>query len=162
MRRGRLILVGVVAALGFAAVAAYAALPGTTVPPDTVGTGFLAGATRLEPDSVAELLAGLKRERHGSDAVLQHARLESGQSTGWHTHPGPVIVLVVSGQLDYYDADDPCRAISYSAGTGFVDTGFGNVHKAVAQGRTDFYPLYLLPKGTETLRIDAAPPEHCA
>ena len=162
MRKRRLIFVAVAAAFGIAVAAAYAALPGTTVPPESVNTGFLAGATRLGPDGVNELLAGLKRESHGSDAVLQHVRLESGQSTGWHSHPGPVIVIVVSGQLEYYDADDPCRSISYPAGTGFVDPGFGNVHKAVGQGQTDFYALYLLPKGTETLRTDAAPPDHCA
>jgi hypothetical protein len=67
-----------------------------------------------------------------------------------------VIVLVVSGQLDYID--DRCGVTSYPAGTGFVDAGFGNVHNARAVGATEFYALYYLPDDATLIREDSSPP----
>ena len=46
-----------------------------------------------------------------------------------HTHPGPVIVSVVEGELTYIDAET-CHRRVYPAGTAFVDTG-GDVHSAI-------------------------------
>ena len=37
---------------------------------------------------------------------------------GWHTHPGPVWVVVVNGELSVYGADG-CRRL-YAAGTAYV------------------------------------------
>lgn len=45
-------------------------------------------------------------------------------STGWHKHPGPVYITVTSGQLTFYEYDDPtCSPKVYNAGEGFVDYG---------------------------------------
>jgi hypothetical protein len=49
-------------------------------------------------------------------------------STGWHTHPGPVFITVITGQLTFYEVDDPtCTPKVYSACEGFVDTGDGHI-----------------------------------
>ena len=53
---------------------------------------------------------------------------------GWHTHPGPVVVNVVQGELTYVGADD-CVEREYPAGTAFVDAGGDHVHNAF--NRTD-------------------------
>ena len=49
-------------------------------------------------------------------------------STGWHKHPGPVYITVTSGQLTFYEFDDPaCSPHVYSKGQGFVDYGGGHI-----------------------------------
>jgi hypothetical protein len=49
-------------------------------------------------------------------------------STGWHKHPGPVYITVTSGQLTFYEFDDPtCSPHVYSKGQGFVDFGSGHI-----------------------------------
>src|SRR5215470_16831587 len=49
-------------------------------------------------------------------------------STGWHKHPGPVYITVTSGQLTFYEGDDPtCSPHVYSKGQGFVDFGGGHI-----------------------------------
>ena len=49
-------------------------------------------------------------------------------STGWHKHPGPVYITVTSGQLTFYEYDDPtCSPQVYSKGQGFVDYGSGHI-----------------------------------
>ena len=49
-------------------------------------------------------------------------------STGWHKHPGPVYITVTSGQLTFYEVDDPtCSPKVYSKGQGFVDYGSGHI-----------------------------------
>lgn len=49
-------------------------------------------------------------------------------STGWHKHPGPVYITVTSGQITFYEFDDPaCTPRVYKAGQGFVDYGSGHI-----------------------------------
>ena len=52
-------------------------------------------------------------------------------SSGWHTHPGPSLVIVTQGTVTEYDGDDPsCTPHVYSASgrNSFVDIGSGAVH----------------------------------
>jgi len=146
------------------AVAAGAA-SATHVPivdPATVPTGFLAAHNSIDDVPISAIARAAASG--GADAFVQHVRLPSGASTGWHTHPGPAIVTVVRGSLTYEDgAQNRCRQIPYAAGEGFVDRGFGHVHRAVA-GSTgvDFYVTYLLPPGTPTHVIPESAPPQCA
>jgi hypothetical protein len=55
-----------------------------------------------------------------------------------------------------------CRRLTYDAGEGFFDRGFGHVHRAVARAAgADFYPVYVLPPGSPTQIIPATAPEEC-
>ncbi len=49
--------------------------------------------------------------------------------TGWHTHPGPSLVIVTKGTVTAYDGDDPtCSPMVYTANTAnnsFIDPGDG-------------------------------------
>jgi quercetin dioxygenase-like cupin family protein len=137
------------------AIAANVPVPTTNVDPATVPVGFLARGTHIGDADVASFARAIK-ESQGSTAVLQHIRFSDGQSTNWHTHPGPVIVLVVKGQLDYID--DRCEVTHYREGSGFVDAGFGNVHDARAVGATEFYALYYLPDDATLIREDSSAP----
>lgn len=55
--------------------------------------------------------------------------VQPGARFPWHTHPGPVTVNVVEGQLTYVQATD-CVPRGYPAGSIFIDPGQGNVHTA--------------------------------
>ena len=87
-------------------------------------------------------------------------------SSGWHTHPGPSLVIVTQGTVTAYDGDDPtCTPHVYSAdGTNaFVDIGSGDVHiirdESGAVAKT--VVVQLIPKDA-TRRIDASPaPGNC-
>src|SRR5438445_2714090 len=126
-RRKRLILLVTMVVAGVTAIAAYAALPSRTVPPSGVPLGTLAGQTPVNVLSVDAFTRAIN-QAHGTNAVLQHLKFASGQSTLWHTHPGPNIVLVVSGSLTL--TDNHCDVTTYTDGQGFA-TGLDE-HLAVA------------------------------
>ena len=156
MRKG-VALAGVVALLAAIGMgAAYATLPTTTVPETSVPAGVLVGGTPIDVASVSAFARAINQDQ-GTNVVLSKGHLEDGGSTGWHTHPGPNLVMVVSGGLNLTDAN--CHTTFYPAGTAFA-TGLG-VHEAVAVGPTDFYALYLLPGQADVLRTDASAPR-CA
>ena len=134
----------------------------TQVDPATVPTGFLAAHNSIENLPVRPIARAVTPD--GADVFVQHVRLDANAATGWHTHPGPAVVTVVRGSLTYEDARaGSCRSIVYAAGKGFVDRGFGHVHRAVAgSDGVDFYVTYILPPGSTTHVIAAAAPAECA
>ena len=131
------------------------------VDPATVPTGFLAAHNEIDDVPVSALARAAASG--GADVFVQHVRLGPGSATGWHTHPGPALVSVVKGSLTYeYAASNRCQAIEYKQGQGFVDRGFGHVHRAVAgTGGVDFYVTYVLPPGSEAHVIGTGAPEEC-
>jgi hypothetical protein len=86
-------------------------------------------------------------------------------STGWHTHPGPSIIVVTQGTVTAYEGDDPtCTPHVYSA-TGpnsLIDVGGGDVHiirnESGAIAKT--VAVQFLPQGADR-RIDAAGNPNC-
>jgi quercetin dioxygenase-like cupin family protein len=154
MGRRKLALAVLLGALGIGVAAAYAALPSRDVQPVNVSTGTLVGASSVNVLSVDAFTRAIN-QAHGTNAVLTHVRFAPGQSTGWHTHPGPNLVLVVGGSLTL--TDEHCNVTVYGDGQAFA-TGV-DVHQAVAGGSgADFYSLYFLPKDATVLRTDASPP----
>jgi hypothetical protein len=154
--------------LALAAIAALAATSGAVashvieVDPATVPTGFLAAHNSIRDVPVWALARAVTPD--GTDAFIQHVRLGPKGATGWHTHPGPAIVTVVKGSVTYeYAEANRCNDVPYMAGDGFVDPGFGHVHRAIAgAGGVDFYVVYLLPPGSVTHVIPASAPPECS
>jgi hypothetical protein len=100
-----------------------------------------------------------------SDLYVQSNVWAPGGSTGWHTHPGPSLVIVTAGTLTVYDGDDPsCTPHVYSAsGTNsFVDVGGGAVHLIRNDGTEEARTtaVQLVPAGAAR-RIDAPAPASC-
>lgn len=62
------------------------------------------------------------------DMVVRTHDYAVGSSTGWHTHPGPVFITVLEGEVTFYEFDDPtCTPHVVRAGEGYVDTGHGHI-----------------------------------
>jgi quercetin dioxygenase-like cupin family protein len=90
--------------------------------------------------------------------------VQPGAQFPWHTHPGPVIVNIVQGELVYVQATD-CVERAYPAGTVFVDPGRGNVHSAFNPSDsvpTIFVATFLDFPADGPLSISAASQSHCA
>ena len=160
MQRRWILTLAAIAVLAFAGGALANHV--TQVDPAAVPTGFLAAHNAVRDVPVSALARAVKPD--GTDAFIQHVRLGPNTQTGWHTHPGPAIVTVVKGSITYQEAEaNRCVDESYTAGQGFVDPGFGHVHRAIAGADgVDFYVVYLLPPGSEGHVIPASAPSECS
>jgi quercetin dioxygenase-like cupin family protein len=153
-RNTRNLFAATVIALGVGAAVMYAVLPITNVPAANVPVGTLAGSTSLNVLSVDAFTRAID-QAHGTNGILQHGRFAPGQSTGWHTHPGPNIVFVASGSFTLID--EHCIETRYGPGQGFA-TGL-DTHEAIAGSEgADYYGVYFLPADATDLRTNASAP----
>ena len=142
----------------------------------TPGSGVLAAPVLARGDFVERVDVRIKeRSEHGmvvanapnaGEVVVQEITIAPGGTTGWHSHPGPVVVVVKAGALTFVDAEHGvCTEKTYPAGTAFVDQGQGHVHAAFNRSGTQNLVLmatyFDVPAGG-SFRIDApAPPAPC-
>jgi hypothetical protein len=136
----------------------------------TPGIGVIAAPIHAR-GTHAELLnvhskAGVKLKTKSSvDFVTQQIVIAPGGTTGWHSHPGPVLVTIKSGALTLVYADDTtCQGRTYGAGESFVDRGDENVHTALNRGSAnlEFWATYLVPGAPGTaIRINEDSPGTC-
>jgi hypothetical protein len=110
--------------LVFTVCAILWASPAVGVTPTLIGRATYE-PFKVETDSLVNV--EVKAKAH-FDMVVRTHDYAVGSSTGWHTHPGPVFINVVQGQVTFYEADDPtCTPHVVSAGQGYVDTGSGHL-----------------------------------
>ena len=139
----------------------------------TPGSGFtattLAKATFDEIDLNAHTLPAnfwqTRLKTKGlSDLYVQSNVWKPLGTTGWHTHPGPSLIIVTSGTITGYDSDDPtCTPRVYTQGMGLVDTGGGRVHVLRNEDPTleaSTIAVQLIPAAA-VRRIDADDPGNC-
>src|SRR5881398_1554883 len=104
------------------------------------------------------------RVRGDSDLYVTQHTFPVGAHTGWHTHPGPSLITVVSGALTVYEASDPtCTPKIYTAGQSFTDIGCGDVHLVRNEGSVvaQDVAVQIVPKEAPR-RIDVTPaPSNC-
>ncbi|HUE72288.1 MAG TPA: cupin domain-containing protein [Pirellulaceae bacterium] len=157
----KLMLAGVLVASAFGAIAVGIAWATPSSAPGTITPTVISGPVVLDAIDVKieDEDYELELRTDGlSDARVVHFRVTPGGFFGWHTHPGPVFVMVTAGTLTYYAAD-AADGVDYEAGTGFVDAGGGHVHDARNHGDVDveLVAFFLTPLGTP-IRIDAPAP----
>lgn len=151
MRTRTTIATSIFIAAGAALVAVpFPAASATTEPPDpSIPPIAVEELTRVDEDTLARgafsdatVTMSFTVEGHdlidvdvaASNVAMARIVVQPGAQFPWHTHPGPVVVNVVTGELTYVMAED-CAEHAYAAGSAFVDPGRGNVHTAV--NRTD-------------------------
>jgi quercetin dioxygenase-like cupin family protein len=135
------------------------ATPVVGVEDTSLAIGTLSGLeARSETDNhQVELRATGPTDVH----VLQN-KIAAGGTFGWHLHRGASIVVVQSGVLTLYRADDPeCTPHVYAPGSGFVDQG-GDIHVVRNEGDVEavVYVTSIIPQGAAR-RIDALDPGTC-
>ena len=79
--------------------------------------------------------------RDASNVLVAKVTWQPEGTSGWHTHPGPVIVSVVEGKLELINERD-CVVRTYGVGEAFIDPGQGNVHVASNPSTTDIAVAY--------------------
>jgi quercetin dioxygenase-like cupin family protein len=124
------------------------------------------------PDGLLDLLCNefqqygwaIKTKVKGdSDVYIVQNTFPPGTHSGWHTHPGPSLITVTSGELTVYEASDPtCTPIIYTAGQSFTDIGCGDVHLIRNEGSVDAVAIVvqIVPAGA-LRRTDADAPGNC-
>ena len=139
-----------------------------TPPTGIISGTVVARAGFLDPVDLKIKMAHEHQEViHVPDAretVMQQIVIGPGGQTGWHSHPGPVVVLIKSGTLTLYSGEAGCNGRAYSAGQAFIDSGQGHVHLARNESTTENVELWATyfdvpPQGA--FRIDAADPGTC-
>ncbi len=96
------------------------------------------------------------------DVAVQSIVFQPGAQSGWHSHPGPVFISVVSGEITFYEGDDPdCEPVVRRAGEGFLDVG-DHAHMARNESGEPATNIvtYFAPPGA-ALRIDQPAPGNC-
>ena len=130
-------------------------------PSQGLTTTIISGPTLLDESRVLSQSRDhgvLLMTRGESDVYVVLNRIVPGGHTGWHSHPGPSIISVVSGQATEYRSDEP-NGIVHAAGTAFVDEGGDHAHIIVNEGNTDLVlvAFQILPQGAPR-RIDEPAP----
>jgi quercetin dioxygenase-like cupin family protein len=167
--RSRIILALTVTALAVLGTTSFVqATPGSGVTSTLFAVGLFddIDATTLtdtDPSEATSFWQARIKTKGSTQIYVLENRIAPGGTFGWHSHPGPSLVVVKTGALTLYLASDPtCTGHVVSEGHGFVDNG-GDVHVVKNEGavETVVYVTSLVPEGF-TRRIDEPQPGNCA
>lgn len=92
-----------------------------------------------------------------SNVIQQEIKFSPGGTTGWHTHPGIVLLTLAadSGPVDWYDSK--CGKTIYRAGDSWTEGT--KLHDVVNRHSTDvhFFVTYLVAAGVNKRTDEGAP-----
>ena len=145
-------------------VPARATLPSPEVITTPIGMGRFSNIdtnvkTDIDPGTPTKFWRARIKTRRDSDLYVLQNTIPPGKTFGWHSHPGPSLVIVKSGTATLYLAADPtCAPHVVAAGSGFVDQGH-DVHVVRNEGSVDLVTVVvsLVPAGFAR-RIDEPSP----
>jgi quercetin dioxygenase-like cupin family protein len=174
MKRHRTPILGtiaVIAAVGALVAAAMLMLPAQATQPTPVAevSATILAKSLFDPIHVTARTPApghwkaLLKTHGQSDVYVVDNKFPPGASTGWHSHPGPSLILVVTGTVTNYPGDDPsCTPRTYSQGAGFIDAGGEHAHMLRNESGADAETIavQLLPQGAPR-RIPADAPSSC-
>jgi quercetin dioxygenase-like cupin family protein len=148
-------------------VPALATPPSPEVTTTAIGQGRFTNIdtkvkTDIDPGAATKFWRAKIKTNRSSDLYVLENRIPPGKTFGWHSHPGPSLVIVKSGTASFYLAADPtCSPHVVPAGSGFVDQGH-DVHVVRNEGSVDLVTVVvsLVPAGFAR-RIDEPSPGNC-
>ena len=135
-------------------------VPALATPPSGVTTVAIADGTFDDIDVHIKTGAwkAMIDTKGASDLhVLQNTVIPGG-TLGWHSHPGPSLVIVVSGTASFYTAEDCTTPHVFQAPSQFIDNG-SDVHLLRNEGNVNLVVVVvrLVPEGAAP-RIDEPNP----
>ena len=96
-----------------------------------------------------------------TDVAVQTITSPPGGSSGWHSHPGVVVVAVQSGTVTLYDHE--CHTTDYGPGQAFLEVGDDPLLvRNETTSNAVLYVTLIFPKSATSLRIDKPQPAGCA
>jgi hypothetical protein len=146
-------------------VAAYAMITWASTPvgltPTLISRGtFERFKVKTDNQSTFDFMAQAKP---AIDMVVRINDYAPGASTGWHTHPGPVFITVIQGELTFYEVDDPsCSPMVVKVGEGYVDTGHGHIGRNETGNPARDVAVVIAPVGGAFRDELPAPGPYCA
>jgi quercetin dioxygenase-like cupin family protein len=118
--------------------------------------------TDIDPGPATEFWKARIKTKGTSDLHVLQNTIAPGGTFGWHSHPGPSLVIVKSGTATFYlAADRTCTPHVVPAGSGFVDQG-QDVHVVRNEGSVDLVTVVVsLVPADAVRRIDQPNPGNC-
>ena len=134
---------------------AFATPPAGVVSNVIVGQGATMGPLK-ERIAIGDSWALHLEDKGRSEFYFQDLVVGPDGYTGWHSHPGLLLITVKEGSIEFYDQD--CVKHIYGAGQSFTEGA--EAHAALNRGPSNARLLvtYILKKG-EPRRIEAPQPK---
>jgi quercetin dioxygenase-like cupin family protein len=154
MKFYRKLIIGLGTITVIAAAGATIALANT----GTLITTTILGHRATLSDSVQVNQDRIKfQTKDATDVLVQTITFDTHGTSGWHFHPGVVIVVVESGQVTTHDAN--CQTATYGPHQSFVESGIEPfmVSNESSTGKAVVYATLVVPAGSP-FRIETAPP----
>lgn len=136
------------------------ATPGSGFAPSSVSVGHY-DALDVKAEKTAKWDLFLKT-KDATDVGVDRLTVAAGGYSGWHAHPAPILITVLSGEIQWYDGNDPlCTWKTYSAGDSFIEPAY-RVHyvKNATSSAAEFIAVRIAPTGVP-VRIDERKPTNC-
>jgi quercetin dioxygenase-like cupin family protein len=161
-RRTVIVLVGLALVVGSAFVGAALATPSMGVTAETARGELIDRPLNVNMSFDSGGRTRVKLKTKGRiEVAVQRIVAVPGATFGWHSHPGPTIVTVLSGTLSLYHYEDCSHRIDYGPGTSFSNLPW-EFHLARNNGADELvvFASYFVPKTTPpvVLRIDRPSP----
>ena len=163
-RRRRVRLVTAMATASLAVMAIGAAIAIASPPSGVVPTVLARGSfDRFKVMSNPDNGGLFKAEAKGPiDLVVRRHEYGVNSTTGWHAHPYPVFITVVSGTVTFYDYADPtCTPTVVHAGEGYVDSGRGHLGRNESGQPAVDVSVIMAPVGSAFRSELTAPNPNC-
>ena len=120
-RRSRIIAVAVGFALAFAVGLTWAT-PGSGTQSMLIGRATFEEAFKVKRKARTIDWEVEVEAKPALDVAVAMVTFQPGGHSGWHSHPGPVFISVVAGEMTFYEADDPnCAPVVRHAGQAVGD-----------------------------------------
>ena len=96
-----------------------------------------------------------------TDVTVQMATYEPDESSGWHAHTGLHAVVVLSGELTFYD--DSCRRRTYGPGDTYVGGQAVHLARNETPAPVEMAVTYMFPAGVShtSFHIPSTAPAKC-
>jgi len=150
----------ITAIAGIAVIGAFAAVAlgstGVGFAPTNLATASLVNEVKLNSDRV-------KLQTKGpTDVRVQKVVIAAAGRSGWHHHPGIVIVAVESGQVTFTNSD--CSSTTYGAGlpagSAFIEDG-NDPGEASSVGGAVVYATFVAPHAVPPVFRIEDDPQSC-